>query len=289
MSALAASRVEPEPSSEAIAAHDLTIGHVHRSLGLLRSATRGQRIIAAHITFRLQPGQSLVILGPNGAGKTTLLRTLLGLNAPLAGEVLLGSQSVRACSPRRRAQLLGYVPQAHKFDFGFRVRDLVAMGRAPHLAAFATPSRKDFELTDQALDRLGILQLGDANESELSGGERQLVLIARALVQQSQFLLLDEPTANLDFENQVRVLAHIDALVKSGLGVVMSSHSPGHAFVCGTHAAFLDRHGGFAFGTVAQMITERRLMEIYKTRISIVSLPTKGGSISVCVPDLSGL
>jgi iron complex transport system ATP-binding protein len=279
----------PPTSFEAVEANDLAIGHRQRTGVLCRSAGPRHRIVATHITFRLQPRQALVVLGPNGSGKTTLLRTILGLCAPLAGDVILGNQSVRTCGVRQRAKLLAFVPQAHRFDFGFRVRDLVAMGRAPHLAAFAMPSRYDLELTDEALERLGISHLREANEADLSGGEQQLVLIARALVQQSQFLLLDEPTANLDFENQVRVLSQIDALVKSGLGVIMNSHSPGHAFVCGTHAAFLDRHGGFAFGTVADMITEQRLTEVYKTPISIVSLPTKGGCISVCVPDLSGL
>lgn len=261
---------------EHIVVDDLSIGHQSREL-------------ARHISFRVQPGQALVILGPNGAGKTTLLRTLLGLQAPLSGQVFLAGRDARACSLRERARWLAYVPQARRFEFAFRVIDLVAMGSTPRLTSFAMPSKHDYDLARQALTRLGIAQLADAEEPCLSGGEQQLVLLARALVQQSRFLLLDEPTASLDLANQQRVLAHIDALVKAGLGVIMISHAPAHAFSCGTHAALLGHDGSFSSGSVDTMLTEARLSAVYDVPVRILSVDTAGGVLRTCLPDLSAM
>lgn len=241
--------------------------------------------IARHINFSVAAGQALFILGPNGAGKTTLLRTLLGLNEPLAGSVSLAGRDARTCSRRERARLLAYVPQARRFEFSFRVLDLVAMGSAPRLSRFAMPTRTDYELAARALAWLGIEQLAQAEEAKLSGGEQQLVMIARALVQQTPFLLLDEPTAHLDFSNQARVLAQIGALAQAGLGIIMISHSPAHAFACATHAALLGRHGELEVGTVDEMLTESRLSRIYELPVRVVSVDTPRGPLRTCLPD----
>lgn len=273
-------------SLDALEGNDLTIGYPSASPGPGRKSGTGRRVIAAHVSVRVVPGQCLVILGPNGSGKTTLLRTLLGGSAPLAGEVLLGGKRLLAYSTQQRARSLAYVPQSCKFEFPFRVLDLVAMGRAPHLSLFASPGHQDFLAAEAALAQLGIGHLADARESEISGGERQLVLIARALVQQTRFLLLDEPTANLDLDNQARVLGKIDQLVKSGISIVMTSHAPGHAFVCATQVALLDRHGQFAVGPVTDLLTEKRLAQVYGLPIRLVTVSSANGVLRTCVPDL---
>jgi iron complex transport system ATP-binding protein len=285
----APSGADAEREPEALEARDLAIGFARagRRSGGARAAERDDaHVLAAHLSFRVERGEALVLLGPNGAGKTTLLETLLGLRPALEGHVLLGGRDVRAYASRERACAIGYVPQASTFDFAFRVRDLVAMGRAPRLPLFALPAREDLRIVDEALEHLGIGHLADAREPELSGGERRLVLVARALAQKTRFLLLDEPTANLDYGSQRRVLMELDGLVRSGIGLIMTSHSPGHAFVCGTHAAFLDRRGGFTVGSVSEVITEERLARVYGVPFRIVSCPSDHGAVRACIPAL---
>jgi iron complex transport system ATP-binding protein len=273
-------------NNDAIKVEGLCIGFAVEKRGWLTTRANGTRIIAKQVTFELKVGQSLVILGPNGAGKTTLLRTLLGLIPALRGTVTVGDVNLLHCNPKQRARLLGYVPQSQRFGFGFCVRDLVAMGRAPFLPAFALPSKRDLALADASLERLGILHLAKVSATEMSGGEQRLMLIARALVQQSPFLLLDEPTANLDFGNQARVLRHLDALSRSGLGIIMNSHSPGHAFACGTSAAFLDRKGQFEVGNIVEMVTEERLSAVYGIPVRIVTVQADEGPMQTCVPEV---
>ncbi|MET0387627.1 MAG: ABC transporter ATP-binding protein [Polyangiales bacterium] len=252
-------------------ADDLSIGHEHT------------HAIASQLRFTVQPGEVLVVLGPNGAGKTTLLRTLLGLQAPLGGRVMVAGRPLHVHTRRERARWLAYVPQARSFEFAFRVLDLVAMGAAPRLRAFQQPTAADYQLAHDALDRLGITHLAQFDEPNLSGGEQQLVLLARALVQQARFLLLDEPTANLDFSNQGRVLAHIAALAKAGLGILMISHSPAHAFACGTHAALFEPDGTLAVGLVDTMLTEERLSRVYGVGVRVLV----HGGLRTCVIDPS--
>lgn len=273
-------------AADTLRVQSLAIGFLRRSRGWGSSVFNVSRVIARDIQFEVAAGQSLVILGPNGAGKTTLLRTILGLMPQLSGSVLVGGLDTRACSIRERARLLAYVPQSQELGFGFRVRDLVAMGRAPFLPPFALPSRNDLKIADAVLERLGIRHLTGALATEMSGGEQRMMLIARALVQEPRFLLLDEPTANLDYANQARVLRQLAALSQSGLGIVMNSHSPGHAFACGTNAALLDRDGRFTIGTVAEMVTEERLSVVYGVAVRIVTVATEEGPMQTCVPEL---
>lgn len=202
-----------------LAARDLAIGH-------------GGRRIAAGLDFALAEGEVLCLLGPNGGGKTTLLRTLLGLIPPLAGEVLLEGRPIGAWPRRDVAHRLAYVPQAGQGGFAYAAREVVAMGRAARLPLLAVPGARDLALAEAALARLSVGHLAARPVTELSGGERQLVLIARALVQEARALILDEPTASLDFGNQARVLEEVRALaVRDGLAVLMTTHQPDHALL----------------------------------------------------------
>ena len=179
------------------------------------------------------------MLGGNGAGKTTLLRTLLGLLAPLAGSVTVDGTRVDAMAPSARARRLAYVPQQLVQPFAFSVRETVLIGGAARLSTFARPGTVDRAAADAALERLRIASLAERPVTELSGGERQLTLIARALAQEAPILVLDEPTASLDFGNRARVLGELDRLRDSGLAIVFSTHDPEHALAHADRALLL--------------------------------------------------
>jgi iron complex transport system ATP-binding protein len=227
----------------------------------------GGRALGAGLTFDLAAGEVLCLLGPNGSGKTTLLRTLLGLAAPLAGRV-------------EREAVAGYVPQQQGDYFAFTVREMVAMGRARHVALFSAPSRADAEAVERALDALDIRPLAERPITELSSGERQLALLARALAQDPGVLIMDEPTASLDFGNQARVLEHAAALAARGLAVVFSSHDPGHAFAYAHRVLLLDTRG-LAVGRVADLLSEEALERLYGVPMRVVEL---GDGRRACLP-----
>ncbi|MBK1661833.1 ABC transporter ATP-binding protein [Paracraurococcus ruber] len=246
-------------------------------------------MVAAGIGFALPAGEVLCLLGPNGGGKTTLLRTLLGLIPPLAGRVRLGDADIRALPRRVVARRLAYVPQATPGGFAYPARELVAMGRAARLPLLAAPGRQDRQVAEAALARLGIAHLADRPVTELSGGERQLVLIARALAQEAACLVLDEPTASLDFGNQALVLRQVrDLAARDGLAVLMTTHHPDQAFLVGDRAAVL-RDGRLEGPAPPEaLLTPDRLRSAYGVETAIGALATAEGPRWVCVPLVRG-
>jgi iron complex transport system ATP-binding protein len=221
------------------------------------------RSIGRNVGFRLARGQVLCLLAPNGGGKSTLIKTLLGLLPPIEGRVLLDGRELGFWTRREIAQRLGYVPQHHEAHFPFEVADMVLMGRAARLPGFAAPSARDREVAGRALETLGIGALHAAAYTEISGGERQLVLIARALAQEPEALLLDEPAANLDYGNRARVLAHVRHLADSGIAVLMSTHEPEHARSCADWILMLKDGAVFAAGPPQALLTRERLDGLY--------------------------
>jgi iron complex transport system ATP-binding protein len=219
--------------------------------------------VGSGFTLVLQPGRVLALLGPNGGGKTTLLKTLLGLLPPQGGQVKLDGRPLDHFNARERARRLAYVPQSHAGAFAFTVFDLVLMGRTAHGGLLARPGAHDREVAVAALQRLGIQHLAQRPATQVSGGERQLALIARALAQEAGFVVLDEPTASLDFGNQGKVLREIRRLADQGLGVLFSTHDPNHA---SRHAdeALLVRDGRpLASGPVQQVLQQPLLEQLY--------------------------
>jgi iron complex transport system ATP-binding protein len=191
----------------------------------------GEREVLHDIGFSLAGGELLAMLGPNGAGKSTLFRCILGLEKRYTGLALLYGEDIRRKPPRLLAREAAYVPQTHYPSFNYSVEDMVLMGTAAQGREWASPAASQRRCAQEALERLGIAGLAGRDFVRLSGGERQLVLIARAMAQQAKLLVLDEPTANLDYGNQIRVLVQIKALSEQGYSVIVSTHNPEHAFL----------------------------------------------------------
>jgi iron complex transport system ATP-binding protein len=232
------------------------------------------RCVGEGIDLILGAGETLCLLGPNGSGKTTLFRTLLGLLPPLAGVVRVAGRPLADWSRQALAQKIAYVPQLHAGLFAFTVEEVVLMGRTARLPRFSTPSARDREVATACLARLGIAHLAQRIYTEISGGERQLALVARALAQEATILILDEPTASLDFGNQLRVLAEIDALKRQGLAILMSTHQPEQALRVADRVALL-KAGRIVAQGPRSLVTAQRLAELYGADVEEVacSLP----------------
>lgn len=246
---------------------------------------RGHRV-GRDVSLAVEAGQVLCLLGPNGSGKTTLFRTLLGLLPAQGGRVLVDGADLWALRRGDVARLVSYVPQAHAAFFPFTVREVVLMGRTAHLGPFASPGRRDQEVAAAAIERVGLAGLADAVYTRTSGGERQLALIARALAQDARVIVMDEPTANLDFGNQVRVMEHIRALAQSGIGVLLSTHDPDQAFLCAHRVAMLHAGRLVRLGTPEDAINAGSLREIYGVEVKLARIETAGGWRQVCIPEL---
>ena len=237
------------------------------------------KTIVRDLSFSLGPGQSLCVLGANGSGKTTLFRTLLGLVPVISGEVAINDAPLSTLSRTDIARAVAYVPQAHATFFPFSVRDIVLMGRAARIGVFDAPSANDRDAASVALETLGLTPLADRAYTEISGGERQLTLIARALAQDPQILILDEPTANLDLGNQVRVLEQLLKLARSGRAMMFASHDPDHAFACADRALVLCNGAVAALGPVQETLTSELLKSVYGVAVEFAYVPALGRHI----------
>ena len=241
----------------------------------------GAKSVVDSVSFALESGEVVCLLGANGSGKTTLFKAILGLLRLRGGRVLLDGADTAPWPRRQLAHVLAYVPQAHTPPFPFAVRDVVLMARTAHLGIFGSPSRGDAAIAEDAMETLGVSHLAHARYTEISGGERQLVLIARALAQQSEFLVMDEPTSNLDFGNQVRVLRRIKELAGRKLGLLMTTHFPDHAFLCASRVAVLKAGKLLAMGRPEEVITGRQLEGAYGVAVRVVEVEA---GFRVCVP-----
>ncbi|HQZ45261.1 MAG TPA: ABC transporter ATP-binding protein [Usitatibacteraceae bacterium] len=256
-----------------LAAHALDFG--------FRDHTVGRGLDCA-----LAAGEVVCLLGPNGSGKSTLLRTLLGVQPRLGGDVTLDGRDLLAWGAAERARRLAYVPQAADSYFDFSLRETVEMGRTAHRGVFAGPGAHDRDVAAAALERLGIARLADRSLRAVSGGERQLALIARALATEAAFLVMDEPTANLDYGNQSRVLDEVARLKAAGIGVLVSTHHPEHAFRIADRVLLLADGRLVAQGPTQETLTARSLSALYGRPIEVATVRLAGGSEQrVCVPS----
>lgn len=242
--------------------------------------------IFSNISFSIEKGDVLCILGPNGTGKTTLIKCLNGLHEINSGEILINGQNIKKLSFKQISKHIGYIPQSHVPSFPFKVFDVVLMGRSPYLNLTDSPKKEDIEIAEDALKTLGIEYLKDKEYTNLSGGERQLVFLARVLCQKPDILILDEPTSHLDFGNQIKLLEIIDNLSKTGLSIIMSSHFPDHAFLSSTKVAIMKDKKFIDSGTPDDVVTEDNLRKAYSIDVKLIELDDKR---KVCVPMKTNL
>jgi iron complex transport system ATP-binding protein len=246
----------------------------------------GEKDVFRDVNLSVSEGEILCLLGPNGCGKTTLLKCIAGAMRLKGGYVYLNGRDTTSLSVTEVARNVGFVFQEHTVVFPFTVLELVRMGRTPHLGLLSAPSSRDTEIAEEALETVGIWPLKDKPYTQMSGGERQLALIARALTQQPQVLLLDEPTSHLDFGNQVLILKIVRRLVKQrGLSVLMATHFPNHAMLVSSKVVLM-KHGELStIGDPDITITEANLRMLYGIEVKIVCLGDRSsGQSRVVVP-----
>lgn len=231
-----------------------------------------EKPIIKNVNFTLDKGDVCCILGPNGVGKTTLFKTVLSLIKPLKGTVCVNGSDTSGWTPKQIAGCFAYVAQAHTPNFSYLVKDIAMMGRLGSVRAGRQPSSKDYEIVEQALEDVGIRHLRDKVYTEISGGERQLLMIARALAQQPEILIMDEPTANLDYGNMLLVIKCVRELAEKGLCVIFTTHMPDQAFMCEAKTELLFRGAPPVFGSARDVITEKNLYEAYHSDIQILEV-----------------
>jgi ABC transporter, iron chelate uptake transporter (feCT) family, ATP-binding protein len=229
-----------------------------------------KKVVIENFNANLQDGDIFCLLGSNGVGKTTTFKTILGFLKPLGGEILIDGKDALKMSEKERASFISYVPQAHTPPFAFSVFDVVMMSANARLGIFERPSKEDEKIAIDALKTLNLESFKDKIYTDLSGGERQMVLIARALAQRSKVMLLDEPTANLDFGNQMRVLKEIKKLAKQGYIIILTSHQPEQVFYLNAKVAMLGRDKNYIYGEASEVMNGENLKKIYGVDIRVV-------------------
>lgn len=240
-----------------------------------------ERKVLDGLNLQISEGDVVSILGRNGAGKSTLLNCMLKLLKSQDGEIILCGKKLRDMSEREVASVVGYVPQNHTPIFGHSVFDFVQMGCASRIGLFSHPGKRERSDTAATLSEMGIEHLADRPYTEISGGERQLATIARAIVTRPRIVLFDEPTAHLDFGNQLRVLRIIKQLADKGFAVVITTHNPDHAMLLGGRAAILDRQGHLVSGKTSDIITEDSLKSVYGSDLRLKYVEEFGRKVCV--------
>ncbi len=230
-----------------------------------------------NLSFQVNKGEIFCIVGPNGCGKTTLLDCILGILKLDEGEILINKKQIKEIPPREIAKEVAYVPQIHTKTFPYTVLDIVLMGRASHMGIFSSPSAQDRDIAGQALELVGLADFMNRPYTQLSGGEGQLVMIARALAQKTPVIIMDEPTAHLDFKHELTVLETVIQLVRqTGLSIIMATHFPNHAFYfenngINTSVALMDQMTFSAVGRPTEILSEDNLMSLYQINAKVVS------------------
>ena len=247
--------------------------------------------IFADISLKLDPGQVFCLFGPNGSGKTTLLEVILGILTPQSGKIAVADRNITELTQTARARVVSYVPQIHVRTFPYLVKELVLMGRTAYVPLWAGPSSEDIAVVDEALATVRIKHLRDRPCTQLSGGEIRLVLIARALAQKTQVMLLDEPTAHLDFRHELVVLETILSLARDqGLAILMATHAPNHPLYFANHGlptrvALMHRKRFETVGSPSEVLHAKAMKTVFGVEAQRLDFTaTSGRTFQVLAP-----
>lgn len=247
------------------------------------SFSYGSREILRDLSFSIPDGCLVNVLGPNGVGKSTLFRCILGLNTSYTGSICVNGKELRGLSVRERAREISYIPQSHAPVYDYEVVDVVLMATGSDLKMLSSPGPNQLQRAHDALERIGIGHLAHRTYTQISGGEQQLVLIARAIAQNARTIIMDEPTSALDYGNTVRVLSCVRQLAREGLSIVQSTHNPDHAFLYSDRTMVLSNGRLAAFGSPHEVITSSMISDLYGIEVEVNSL--YGDKVRVCVPE----
>jgi ABC-type cobalamin/Fe3+-siderophores transport system ATPase subunit len=247
--------------------------------------------VQKYVNFNMTSGEVCCVLGPNGCGKTTLIKSILGLMPLLDGMITVDGDDVTKWGASRLSDTMAYVAQKHEQPFPFQVKDVVMLGRINKVRSLGgTPTREDYNAVENAMQEMDIYHLRDVPYLDISGGELQMVMFARALAQEPQMMILDEPTAALDYGNAVRVIEKVRAMAASGLAVLMITHNPDHAFMTGANVALFTRYQPVKFGDAFAIITRENIQEAYGTKVRIVEFTHDNQEIMrMCAPEFGGV
>lgn len=235
------------------------------------SFSYGDREVLRNISFDAVPGELLCILGRNGAGKSTLFKCMLGILKGYRGQVIIDDRDISTMKPAEKARMVAYIPQASNPAFSYTVLDMVLMGTMPQMRGHLSPGKTEKEASMQALDRVGIAQLSDRSYSNLSGGEQQLVLIARALAQGAGTLIMDEPTSSLDYGNQMRVQRQLRRLIADGYTIIQSSHNPEQSYAFADRLMCIRNGGIYKSGRPQDILDEELIHGLYGIDVEMIS------------------
>lgn len=245
----------------------------------------GDNLILNGISFFARQGDMVYVLGANGSGKTTLFNIIVGYKQKLEGQIKVDGKDVTTLPASVLAKLVAYIPQQHFPIFNYTVKDVAVMGRASHLSKFGTPRQKDYDIVYGALDMLGIREMADREYMEISGGERQLVLIARAICQQAKIIVMDEPLQSLDFVNQAMVTRTLKTLSDQGYTIIMSTHSAINNYSKNAKVLLMGKDGTAAFGNIEDIITQNCIQKAFGIPMqTIMNKDERGGNHLFCLP-----
>ena len=246
------------------------------------SFSYGDHQVLKDVSLNANKGELLSLLGPNGVGKSTLFKCVLGLLQGYSGEAYLEGESTRQLGAKELAKRIAYIPQSHYPSFNFSVFDMVLMGTTAQVGAFSSPSKHHMDAVDAVLDKLGLLSLRGRGYMQISGGERQLVLIARALVQKAKILIMDEPTSNLDYGNQLKVMEEMKKLAADGYCILESTHHPEQAFLYADRLLCMKDGSIIADGSPKEVLSSDLVSRLYGVDVAVRSF--EEDRVCVCVP-----
>jgi len=241
--------------------------------------------ILAEINFTVQPGEVLSVLGPNGVGKTTLLKCMMGLLHWHSGATFIDGRDIRSMSARELWKKIAYVPQAKASAFSYKTEEMVLLGRNSHIGIFSQPSVEDNLRVEEAMETVGISYLRGKECGRISGGELQMVLIARALAGEPSLLVLDEPESNLDFKNQLIILEKLEELSKKkGISSIFNTHYPAHALRISDNSLILTKKGRSIFGKTKEIVNCENMRDCFSVNVHIDNICINNCTHSMVLP-----